>query len=324
MSRMAGTTPRFPKALMHAAASLYYLEDANQAAIAERLGTSRATVSRLLAEARREGIVRIEVVAPVDHDLDALSARVAGALGLDAVHLSSLPTGASVGASLAPALSAALRSLDLGTGDVLLVSSGRTVYEAAQAELPPLPGVTLAPMIGGQDEPEVWYAPNEITRQWAAKVGGVPAFLYAPALPGPVLHDTLVQDPAIHRVLELWAGARCAVMGVGAPPHSRTSLPRFIADATSALRDAVGDVCSRFYDSDGRAMPFPGAERLIATSLEALQAKPHTIAVAAGSAKVPGILAGARSRYFRQLVTDADTATALLAAVEPQPAADVA
>ena len=38
------------------AASLYYLEDVNQAAIATRLGTSRATVSRMLAEAQRRGM----------------------------------------------------------------------------------------------------------------------------------------------------------------------------------------------------------------------------------------------------------------------------
>jgi DNA-binding transcriptional regulator LsrR (DeoR family) len=38
---------------MYSAARLYYLEDATQADVAQRLGTSRATVSRLLSEARR-------------------------------------------------------------------------------------------------------------------------------------------------------------------------------------------------------------------------------------------------------------------------------
>ena len=55
---------RFPPELMYAAARLYYLEDKNQAAVAEHLGTSRATVSRLLSEARRAGIVRIDVALP--------------------------------------------------------------------------------------------------------------------------------------------------------------------------------------------------------------------------------------------------------------------
>jgi DNA-binding transcriptional regulator LsrR (DeoR family) len=276
------------------------------------LGVSRATVSRLLSEARRAGIVRIEVIAPIDRDLDALAARLATALDLDAAWIPAASTRRPVGENLAPALSAALRAVGLERGDVLLVSTGRTVYEAAQGSLPELPGLTIVPMIGGQDEPEVWYAPNEIIRQFAVRLGGDPVFLYAPALPGPELYDTLLHDPSTRSVFELWSQARCAVLGVGAPPLTRASLPRFIASDTSSLRESVGDVCSRFYDVRGEAVAFPGSERLIATDFETLRRIPTTIAVAAGAVKVPSILTGASSGYFNQLVTDADTALALI------------
>jgi DNA-binding transcriptional regulator LsrR (DeoR family) len=306
---------RFSKALMHAAAQLYYGEDATQAEIATRLGTSRATVSRLLSEARREGIVRIEIVAPVEHDLDDLGERLRVALGLDAVHLSALAHGTR-GEALAPALATALRSAGLNPGDALLVSSGRTIYEASQTELPRLPGVLLAPTVGGQDEPEAWYATNEITRRLAERVGGTPAFLYAPALPGPDLYETLLADASTRRITELWGSARCAILGVGAPLTTRTTLPRFAPSDTRVLSTAVGDICSRFYDRDGNPVEFPGSERLIATSLERLQEIPVTIALAAGSSKVPSLLAAARARYFNQLVTDPETAWALLGALD--------
>jgi DNA-binding transcriptional regulator LsrR (DeoR family) len=303
---------RFAPALMHTAATLYYEQEATQAEVAERLGLSRTTVSRVLSEARRAGIVRIEVVAPVDRDTEELAARLAAALGLERAWLPALPVRGSVGEALAPALSTALQAAGLGRGDVLLVSTGRTIWEAAQGALAPLPGVTLAPMIGGQDEPEVWYAPNEIIRQFGVRLEGDPVFLYAPALPGPELHETLRHDPSTRRVFELWTQARCAVMGVGAPPLTRASLPRFIASDTASLRGSVGDVCSRFYDAAGDAVAFPGSDRLIATSLERLRRIPVTIGVAAGAVKVPSILTGAASGYFNQLVTDADTALALL------------
>jgi len=309
------TSTRFPPALMHTAATLYYLEDVNQVEIAARLGVSRATVSRLLAEARRLGLVRIEVITPTDADHDELSSRLRDALGLDAVHLSRLPTRPPVGVALAPALSDALRAVELTAGDVLLVSSGRTIYEAAQAELPPLPGVLLAPTVGGQDEPEAWYATNEITRQVAAKVGGTPTFLYAPALPGAGLHATFLEDPSVARVVQLWHTARCAIVGVGAPPLMRTSLPRFVPNDSGALREAAGDICARFYDRDGRPVDWPGSDRLIATPFDVLGRVEACIAVAAGAMKVPSVLAGARAGYFNQLVTDAETATALLEAL---------
>jgi DNA-binding transcriptional regulator LsrR (DeoR family) len=309
---MTANTPRFPPALMHAAATLYYLEGATQAEVAERLGVSRASVSRVLSAARREGIVRIEVVPAVDGDLEGLERRVADALGLDAVWLSALPARGKPGEALAPALSNALRAAGLVGGDVVLVSSGRTVYEAAQAELPPLPDVLLAPMIGGHDEAQAWYAPNEITRQVAVKVGGAPSFLFAPALPSRELYETLQDDPAAQRIFDMWSGARCAIMGVGAPPLARTSLPSFVRNDMNTLQAAVGDVCSRFYDGDGVPVPFPGSERLLATGLDLVKRIPTCIAVAAGREKLAAIRAGSAAGYFNQLVTDADTAAALV------------
>jgi DNA-binding transcriptional regulator LsrR (DeoR family) len=305
---------RFPRGLMYRAAALYYEQDVTQAEVAHRLRLSRATVSRLLAEARRAGIVRIEVTAPVDHELDGLAGRVAAALGLAAAWIAPSSVPGAKGEGLTSALSAALRAAPLAHGDIVLVSSGRTVYQVTQGALPRLPRPLVAPMIGGQDEPEVWYASNEIVRQLALRVGGDPVFLYAPALPGPELYRTLMDDPTTRRVIDLWSHARCAIVAVGAPPLTRTSLPRFIASDAASLHGSVGDVCSRFYDAHGDAVAFPGSERLIATRLERLREIPTTIAVAAGARKVPAILTGARSGYFNQLVSDAETAGRLVEA----------
>lgn len=305
---------RFQADLMYAAARLYYLEDANQAEVAKHLGTSRATVSRLLAEARRHGIVRIEVIAPSEPTDDDLAARTAAALHLDAVYLSASSAANHVGRALAPALSSALQGVGLVGGDVLLVSSGRTVYEATQFALPHLPGVLVAPTVGGQDESEAWFQTNEITREAAAKIGGHPAFLYAPALPGAALFTSLQDDPSIRRVLELWQAAKCAVLGVGAPPLTRRSIPAFVPTNAASLRDAVGDVCSRFFDRSGAQVEFPGSDRLIAIGLDTLKQIPSSIAVAVGAEKVRGIMAGAQAGYFNQLVTDPDTAARLITA----------
>lgn len=297
---------------MYAAAKLYYEDEVRQSEISERLGVSPATVSRLLAEARRQRIVRIEVVPPQDTALDDLARQLEAALALEAAAVSDLPLAGQPGVALAPAVGALLAEVRLEAGDGLLVSSGRTVYEAAQADLPKLHGVQLAPMVGGQDEPEVWYATNEVTRQVSAKVQGVPNFLYAPALPAPGAYATLLEDPSIRRVHELWQTARCAIVAIGAPPGLRTSLPRFVP--VDAVQGAVGDICTRFFDRDGAPVPFPDEERLVAVDFDGLRRIPACIAVAAGTEKVAGILAAARAGLFNQLATDVDTAAELLAA----------
>lgn len=240
---------RFPPEMLYAAAQMYYEQGANQASIAARLGTSRATVSRLIAEARRQRIVRIDVIPPARADTETLAGEVARALSLDKVHLSESPLPPRdeaadniMGSVLAPAVGRALLGIGLLPGDVLLVSSGRTVFEVSEFDLPSLPGVIVAPTIGGTDQPEAWYQPNEIVRRVAERIGGRPVQLFAPALPTRELLDSLYHDPAIQRVVRLWPMARCLLTGVGAPPSLRREAPLFVDMSSELLTGAIGDV----------------------------------------------------------------------------------
>ncbi|TDE40518.1 MarR family transcriptional regulator [Nonomuraea mesophila] len=305
---------RFPHELMYAAAQQYYLEDATQGDIAKRLGVSRATVSRLLTEARRQGIVEIKVHRPASMEDGPLAAEVARALGLEQVFIVPKASGPALGPWLAPGVTRALAGAGLESGDVVLVSSGTTVYECAREGLGHYPGVTIAPAVGGQEEPQPWFQTNETTRILAERVGGVPAYLYAPALPGPELFYSLQHEPSVRRVMDLWAHAKCALVGVGSAPLMRQMTPAFMPRDAEALRQAVGDVCMRVYDREGAPLSYPGSERLVATRLEELRGIPATIAVAVGAEKVLSIIAGARGGYFNLLVTDAPTAEGILAA----------
>lgn len=325
---MADNGSWFEPAQLYAAAKMYYDDETTQADVAVRLGVSRATVSRMLAEARRRGIVRIDVVPPHYPSSEDLATRLTDALGLDRVYLSArLPAVAStnlpygkLGQVLAPAVAAALRAARLRPGDVLLVSSGRTMYEVAQSDLPSAPGVLVAPTLGGADEPEGWFQTNEIVRLVAERIGGRANYLFAPALPGPDLYQTLQHDPAIQRVLHLWPQARCVLAGVGSPPTLRSQTPTFLPAGSATLRQAVGDLCSRFYNRAGEPVAFPGSERLIGLELTDLRKIPTVIGVAAGTEKAISIAVAARAGYFNQLVTDPTTAEQVLAvAAELEP-----
>ncbi|MFC4121979.1 sugar-binding transcriptional regulator [Nonomuraea zeae] len=305
---------RFPHELMYAAAQQYYMEDATQGDIAKRLGVSRATVSRLLTEARKQGIVEIKVHRPATLEDGPLAAEVAQALNLRRVYLVPRVSGPTLGPWLAPGVTRALAQVGLESGDVVLVSSGTAVYECAREGLGQYPGVTIAPAVGGQEEPQPWFQTNETTRILAERAGGVPAYLYAPALPGPELFYSLQHEPSVRRVMDLWAHAKCAIVGVGSAPLMRQMMPAFMPRDADSLRRAVGDVCMRVYDRDGAPITYPGSERLVATRLEELRRIPHTIAVAVGAEKVLSIVAGARGGYFNQLVTDTPTAEGLVAA----------
>ena len=63
-------------------ASMYYIQAETMEVIARHLHCSRSTVSRLLARARREGVVRIELVRP--GGAGSLEARFEAELGVRA------------------------------------------------------------------------------------------------------------------------------------------------------------------------------------------------------------------------------------------------
>ncbi len=303
--------------LMHRAARLYYVDELNQAAIADRLTVSRPTVSRLLAEARRVGIVQITV-----HDPDSLhtggddAPRLAAALGLDRVWLAPRPA-TDLGQSLAEPVGEALREAGLRAGDVLLVSSGRTVWELSHTALPALVGCEIVPTVGGVAEPEAWHQTNEIVRSVAERGHGRPHFLVTQAMPSPAMSRTLAEDPEFRRVTGFWMRAQAALVGVGAPPAGRASISTSVPLDDEGLQDGVGDVCLNFYRADGRPSAFPGSDRMVRISPEQLRRVPRTIAVAVGEEKVPSIVGGARAGLFNRLVTDAPTAQALLDALGP-------
>ncbi|WP_263311828.1 sugar-binding transcriptional regulator [Brachybacterium atlanticum] len=302
--------------LLHRAASAYYVDGVRQAEVAERLGVSRPTVSKLLAEARRIGMVRFEVLEPPTADLPDLAARLQDVLGVRSVRIAPGNQVQRDYRGIGDLLGEELRSLDLQRGDVLLISSGKTTYAVSgMPGLPELPGVVIAPTVGGQQETDPSFQTNEIVRRFADRTRAEPRFMFAPASPSEQLWESLQADPSFREITDLWARARAVVVGIGEPYQGRAALTSVVPRDETALLPAVGDINLHFYDIDGHPVSYPGSERLVRPPRALLTALPTSIAMAAGERKAPSILAGARAGLYTTLLTDEPTAQAVLALV---------
>ena len=78
---MCAQLTRERASLLLEVAHLYWDEDLDQATIASKMGYSRPTVSRMLSEARRHGVVTVTVSHPIER-LMALEEQLAQAFGL--------------------------------------------------------------------------------------------------------------------------------------------------------------------------------------------------------------------------------------------------
>jgi DNA-binding transcriptional regulator LsrR (DeoR family) len=298
-------------AAAYTAARLYYGDDLSQQEVAERLNVSRSTVSRLLQLARDTGIVHIEVRPPSTSA--ELSAQLTSALDLRrAVVVPSDGRSGGVRALVAPAL-AELEQLRLQPGSVLTTSSGEALWELAQAQrFPNLRGVLLLPAVGGMDEVDMRFQPNEIVRRIADASGAELRFLHVPALPSATLRRSLAADPEISARLALWDRLDAALVGIGAAPRDLEVGPSHIMANRGALGAAVGNVASRHFDIEGRPVELPEEERMLVVSWDQLRAAGTVIGVAAGRAKIAAAIGAARAGLIDVLVTDAATASGVL------------
>lgn len=304
--------------LMVTIARLYYEDGLTQQAIASHLKVSRVRVNRLLQRARHEGIVEIRIQDPMGTSHE-MANELRTALGLaDAVVA---PTSSEDPAELADIIGErAARYLEqiLADGDLVGLGWGQTVYRTVQNLAPAEErDLTVVPVTGGMGATDPPFRSNELAQAFADRFRARWVPLEAPFLVETLeARQVLSQQEMIRRVLELWDRLDVALVGVGAAieqsPLLRTTHFSSQDIIELELHGVVGDICSRFFDRAGKPLATGFDRRLICAELEQLHRVPRVVAVAGGLRKVSAILAAAQAGHFNTLVTDRETASALL------------
>ena len=298
----------------------YYEDGLNQDTIKDRLGLSRSKVSRLMAQAREQGIVQISVVSPDSLHLE-LEARLEERFGLrEALVVEAQPGDSQDAVSRAVGQGAAgylVRALE--PRSTIGFAWGSTLrYMAGALTTQRFPGVQLVQIIGGLGQPEAEVHATELCRSVSRSLGCRLTLLPVPG----IVRDqrtrrALLSDIHVQRAIEAIDRLDLAFVGVGAPtPDSVTMRDGSIisqAELDSLLRrGAVGDIALRYFDAEGRGVASEIDDRIIGISLEQLKDGPRVVAVSGGPDKVPAIRAALRGGLIDVLVTDSVTASRLL------------
>jgi DNA-binding transcriptional regulator LsrR (DeoR family) len=304
---------------------LYHTRDRTQHEVATELGLSRATVARMLKEAKERGLVRVTVESPVRllELADRLRERWAPH-GVREVRLvQSVSDIEEQKAVLAAELPFVLPPV---AGKVVGVSWGTTL--GAGVEQVPMPGSTngngaggtrVVSMLGGVGGSTHATDPYGVAVRLGQRLGGSVHSLPAPMYTRDrTLADLLARHASVRGPLELAAGADVALFGVGGLESQSTILRLGVItpDEQRWLREegAVGEVVGRFLDVEGRPLA-AATDRLrpICLGLDQLRAVPERICVAGGPDKHDILLATVRAGLVTRLLTDERTAERLLA-----------
>jgi DNA-binding transcriptional regulator LsrR (DeoR family) len=305
--------------LLAQVASLYYEHHQTQAEIGKRLGMSRATISRLLQDAKEAGIVEITVHYPWKTSSE-LGRRLVERFELrDALVLISqgrpwqeILRGLGV-------LAARCVEQILTDDAVLGISWGTAVYSTIQALRPQRKrGITVVQMSGAGGSQNPLIEAPDLARLLAQTYDGEHRYLPAPFfVEAEQLRQDLMQEPVIQETLALARRASVAIVGIGAPlPEVSTMLRSgyLTADALAELRSqgAVGDIGGVQYDAHGRVSEIEFNRRVVSLDLQSLHQIPWVIGVAGGSLKGAAILGALRGRHVNVLVTNDAAAAEVL------------
>ncbi len=302
-------------------ARLYYLDGLGQSEVARFAKVSQAKVSRLLSLARERGIVCITVAdyEPRRRELeDQLCARLGLSLAVVIKASDGLEAGdlrRAIGHFAAPLVEELI-----APKDVVALAGGRTIHELVH-HLPTGRGkaLTIVQAMGSVDSTVNAFDAQEVGRVMVQRLGGTFLALNTPAfLPEKRTRDALLKLPQVGNVHEQLGRAKVAVVGLGTLENS-VFVERGVLqlDALAELRaaGAVGELCGRFIDADGRECVSPWRDRVLGVEVEQLRRIPQVIGVVSGSDRSAAIIAAVRGGLLKSLIIDDAAATALLAAV---------
>ncbi|MEU4236060.1 sugar-binding transcriptional regulator [Actinoplanes sp. NPDC026619] len=308
--------------LLTKVARMYHERGMRQPQIAAQLHISQPRVSRLLKRAVELGIVRTTVIAPRGVYAE-LEEQIEQAYGLTEVIVADIEDQADeahVMRALGAAAAVYLETTLMGGERIGVSSWSSTILATVEAMHPrPTPVADqVVQMLGGVGNVTAQTQATRIVGRLAALTGAAAVYLPAPGLlASGDMRQMFVTDPNIEPVLRAYEDLTMALVGVGSiepSPLLRESGNALAETELPALREAgaVGDVCMRFFDQDGRHIGSDFDERVLGIAPDTLRAVPRRVAVAGGARKTGAIRAALRGDWVNVLITDVQVARSLV------------
>lgn len=300
-------------------ARAYYEQNHDQGQIAQSLGISRSQVSRYLTQARDLNLVQFRVIAPneritkIETALEQRFDFLKKAIVAPAFNLQPEQLRKTIARLCAQYLEQLVRP-----GLRICIGSGRTLFEVCKWLRPTrVPNVSVVQAMGNVGHEAMDIDFNQMALAAANAFRAKVLFLNAPAILGSgTVRELVDANPTIKEALKMAHAADLYLFGIG----SLTSDLIFTRGGIFTLQDleqlrqagSVGDICARFYDIHGVEIHSSFEDRIVGITLDDLRSKALTVAVAGGADKVLPLIGALHGNLIKVLVTDEQTAGAIL------------
>lgn len=299
--------------------TLYYDNGLTQAEIARKMRISRPVISKILQQAKEEGIVKVSI-----QDESAYTVKLSLALEeryqleeviivSDNDHAPDIKTRRKVSEAAADYLSSILvPSMSIG------LSWGTTLADMIDA-LPyySFPSINVCPLVGGVSGEHLYFDTNHLAFRLSEKLNSQCQYAYIPALAESTeLAAVLIQSQLMHTIMTAAKKVDLAIIGVGNPVKRSTwnELGYFGKEEMEAIKkDQIkGDALASLFDKNGQTVDNTISGRMLGIKVEDLVNIPQVMVIGSGKEKAESIHPLLAGNSCSILVTDQTTAEALL------------
>lgn len=296
-------------------ANYYYKKGLTQQEISKRLEISRPTVSKLLKKARANGIVEINVIDINNRsNLIELEKNLEENFHLDEAVVAECNFRADLFDCIGKAAADYFNRI-ISDNFKIGISWGRTLKTMADkiSGDKQVEGLEVVTLVGGSGDFNAELHSNIIAEKIINKYNGKGYFLYAPAIvDNEEVRSTLVQNKETQKILSKARDVDAAFVGVGSPIETSSLLQTGYFKKSDIVElkknDAVGDICSRFFNKKGEACNISLNKRAIGISLKDIKQIDKVVGVAGGEDKISSIKAAIKGGLIDVLITDNYTA----------------
>ncbi len=296
---------------------LYYNEKMTQAQIATKLNTSRPTISRILDEAREEGIVQITISAPLVIN-NTLSNQVKKKFNLKNVINFKNTGNYKYDLKNLGKVTAKFVDTTIEKGSILGISWGKAM-ESFVENMPTnnWNNVKIIQLNGGLGSGGMSKDGSELVINLGQKTNSQYELLSAPAfVDTEQLQSQLFEQWQIKKVIDFGNKFDISVSGIGnLSPEKNTLYNANIINEKDLIelqkKGAVGHIAGRMYDINGKEV-FIKDKWPISPSLETFLNTPISIGSVTGKSRANSVLGAINGKLINTLICDEELAKMLL------------
>lgn len=293
-------------------ANYYYKFGFTQEEIAQKMKMSRQRVNRILSKCVDYGIVKI-VIPELEETYFELETALEKQYGLHAVRIADSISSEHLYSELGNMASQYLTSV-MKPGDIIGFSRGRSVAATVEKTIElETDNITAVQLMGSWNDENAHISSDDIVHRFSEKTGARAVMLHVPVVvKSQKLKETIMLEPYFIQTYEIIKACNIAVVGIGDARYKEL-LPTIGLEYYDFINNnAVGEICTHFYDIEGRHIKAAFNERVISIELEDFLNIPLRLGVAGSDEKLAAIIGALKGKLINALVTDLDTAKKLM------------